>query len=198
MSLNNFKYIDAFEYMKKTLKKSRFEHCLRVGKLAEELAIKHGIDSKKTRIAGLFHDICKHVEDEEVLCIFERLNIKDKFLIEHPNLSHGLVGAELLKNKFMLNDEDVYLAIKNHTFGRLNMSIMEKIVFVADSVECGRDYNGREDLEKLAFEDIDLAFYMVCKNTLKMLLDNNKKINPILVEIINENIGGKYGNFGYS
>ncbi len=188
MAISNFDYDGAYLYMKSILKQSRFEHCLRVSQLAGELAEKYGEDVEKAKTAGLFHDIKKHVSYDEAYAVLTKLGVTEKILLELAPLSHGLIGAELLKNQFGLDDAKIYDAIANHTFGRLEMSLFEKIVYIADNLERGREFEGREKLEKLAFEDIERAYFEVNKNTLLYLLQNNRKINPILVDIINEYI----------
>ncbi len=186
--MNRFNYDGAYEYMKLNLKKSRFDHSHRVMEMAVLLAEKHGVDVEKARIAGLFHDIRKNVGKDEGRTILKDLGVTDSFLLSNPNLAHGHIGGEFLKCEFGLVDEDIYNAIKNHTFGRIGMSTLEKVIYVADYVERGRAFPKREFFEELAFEDIDRAYYEICKNTLKYLVDNNRQVHPVLVEIINDYI----------
>ncbi len=185
---SKFDYDGAYDYLKKNLKKSRFEHSLRVRDIALELAERYGADLEKTEIAALFHDIKKHVSDEEARNKLIELGITDKFKLSRPNLTHGLIGAEFLRNEYGLEDEEIYLAIRNHTFGRVGMTLLEKIVYIADKIERGRSYDKRKEFEELAFKDIDRAFFEIYKDHLVYLLSLNIPIHPSILDIINDYI----------
>ncbi len=183
-----FDYEGAYDYLEKNLKKSRFEHSLRVRDMAVELAERYGADIEKTEIAAIFHDVKKHVSDEEARAKLIELGITDKIKLDKPNVSHGLIGAEFLRDEYGLEDEEIYLAIKNHTFGRIGMTLLEKIIYIADKIERGRSYDKRQPFEDLAFKDIDQAFFEIYKDHLVYLLQHNVVIHPSAIDVVNDYI----------
>lgn len=153
------------------LSESRYKHTIGVEYTAASLAMKYQYNIEKARMAGLLHDCAKNISDDNLLqlCIADNIEIKEiektcKYLL------HSKYGAFLAKSKYGIDDEDILNAIYYHTIGRPHMSILEKIVFVADYIEPGRDKaKNLEIIRKVAFEDIDLAIYMILRDTIEYL-----------------------------
>ena len=170
--------------------KKRYDHSLRVAKLAEKLANIYKVDSKNAYIAGLLHDCAKYNEKKYL----DLLNIDYKnypvFSINGPVL-HSFLGADLAKKVYNTSNEDILSAIKYHTTGKNNMTDFEKIIFIADAVEEGRKYDGVDAIRELAFVNLDKAVLTILDNNIKFLISKKALINPLSFEarnyIIEEN-----------
>lgn len=166
------KYFAALEdEVSKRLKKSRFRHTMGVAHTSACLAMKHGCDMDKAYTAGLLHDIAKNLSDDEMLKAAKRFKLKlSAFEKTHPYIIHGPVGSVIAREEFGIEDEDILNAIKGHTTGRAAMSLLEKIVFIADYMEAGRDTADNLDtIRPLAFEDIDKCMIKILRDTLSYL-----------------------------
>lgn len=172
------------KYLKKHLTKERYHHTTGVAYTAMALAMKYNPDvdnaafMKKAEIAGLLHDCAKCMDNDKKIRICNKHNIAyTQIELENPYLLHGKVGAYIAAKEFAIHDEDILNAITWHTTGRPKMSLLEKIIFVADYIEPSRKPIPELDLiRRLAFEDIDAAVIRILENTLHYL---NEKGNPI-------------------
>lgn len=173
------------KYLKKHLTKDRYQHTLGVAYTAAALAMKYNTDTsnanlvKRAYLAGLLHDCAKCMSDEKKLHICDKNNISYSTMeSEHPYLLHGKVGAHIASRKFKIKDEDILQAITWHTTGRPDMSLLEKIIFIADYIEPSRKPVKELDLiRKLAFEDIDKTMEKILSNTLKYLDGKNAPVD---------------------
>lgn len=136
----------------------RYAHTLRVARLAVRLARRHGESVERARLAGMLHDLARLWAPERLLAEAAARGLSiDEFDREHPRVLHARIGAELAREQFGMNDERVLSAIRAHTLGSGSMSRLDAIVYLADTVEPGRDFAERADLERLAFADLDAA-----------------------------------------
>ncbi len=173
------------KYLKKQLTKDRYQHTLGVAYTAISMAMKYNPDTsnsdfiKKAEIAGLLHDCAKCMSNEKKIKICKKYKIPySEFEYNHPYLLHGKVGAYIAKSKFKIDDDDILQAITWHTTGRPDMSLLEKIVFIADYIEPMRKPIPELDLiRQLAFEDIDKAMEKILSNTLKFLKEKGNAID---------------------
>ena len=140
--------------VKQNTGKSRFEHTLRVADLATKLAIHYDVDVDKTWLAAILHDLEKNISLEENDMLVRMYGLDEKY-IGNQNLSHSKLAAVVSRDKLGINDKDILNAIAFHTTGRANMSMLEKIIFVADTCEEGRTYKEAAMLREKAFENID-------------------------------------------
>ena len=133
---------------------------------------------KRAELAGLLHDCAKCMDNNKKLRICEKNNLScSSFEKSHPYLLHGKVGAYIAQTKFKIEDNDILQAITWHTTGRPDMSLLEKIIFIADYIEPSRTPVPELNLiRQLAFVDIDKAMEKILSNTLKFL---ESKGNPI-------------------
>lgn len=168
--------------LKDSITKKRFIHSLNVMELAAELAAAHGIDQEKAAIAGLLHDCAKNIEADESLRLCEEFQI-DIIDVERlqPKLLHGKVGAVLATKEYGVEDEEILDAIRHHTLGRENMTTMDKIVFIADYVEPGRNFEGIEELRELAFTDLDKTMVISLDNIIKHIITKEVLIHPVAI-----------------
>ena len=148
------------------LDEKRFKHSEGVRDMAIKLAEIHGVDTKKAEIAGILHDCAKNIPHEKALeiCRSEGVELKEICYKERA-LIHPYLGAHIAKKEFGIDDEEILSAIRNHTTGYENMTLLDKIIFIADLVEINRTYGEIEALRELAYKDIDAA--------LLKLLDHN-------------------------
>lgn len=173
------------KYLKKQLTKDRYQHTLGVAYTATAMAMKYNPDTtnsdfiKKAELAGLLHDCAKCMSNEKKLKICKKYHISySEFEAENAYLLHGKVGAYIAKSKFGIKDDDILQAITWHTTGRPNMSLLEKIVFIADYIEPMRKPIPELDLiRQLAFDDIDKAMEKILSNTLMFLEEKGSPID---------------------
>ncbi len=157
--------------MEETLSGKRFQHTLGVAYTAAAMAMKYEVDVKKALIAGLLHDCAKCMSDEKLLKLSEKENIEVTDVERrNPYLLHAKVGAMFASKEYDIDDEEILDAITYHTTGRPGMTDLDKIVFVADYIEPGRDKAPNlAKVRKLAFEDLDGAVRRILKDTLEYL-----------------------------
>ncbi len=174
--------------MKKTLqselKPGRFEHTVGVQYTSCCLAMRYGYDVEKANVAGLLHDCAKHMPDKEKLTLCKKRGIKvSKAEKKNPGLLHAKLGAVLAKEKYGVDDKEILSAITWHTTGKPDMSLLDKIVFIADYIEPNRDQAPNlEELRRVAFEDLDQCLIMILKQTIDYLVEIKADMDPMTVE----------------
>lgn len=167
--------------MEKIQDAKRFEHTLGVEFTSAALAMRYGAPVKSAQIAGLLHDCAKCLTNEERLSICQEKKIPISELEkENPFLLHAKVGSYLAEKKYGVKDPDILNAIHNHTTGRPNMSLLEKIVFIADYIEPGRKQaTNLEEVRRLAFEDLEQALIKILSDILGYLDNGNGDVDPM-------------------
>ena len=159
------------------LKPSRVKHVLGCRDTCVALAKRWGADETDAARAGVLHDITKALDGPLQLTLCQAYGtMLDDFSVQNPKTLHALTGALVAKHIFGEN-EAVVAAISSHTTGKANMNILEKIVYVADYMEPGRDFPGVDELRELAFRDIDLALKSGLEMTISMLRMQNRTIS---------------------
>ena len=162
---------EMLDYLHINLKGSRFRHSLSVSETAVVLATKYGENIEKARIAGLVHDCVKNMKDAELIKVAKAHGIQiDEIYLHSPSILHGLVGSIIAREVMGIQDEDILNAICYHTTGRKNMSILEKIIYIADYIEPLREFNGVEELRSLSKVDLDAAVILSLENTIKYVI----------------------------
>ena len=170
--------------LSETLNPYRFEHSLSVSFISMALAMRYDCDLKKAELAGLCHDAAKRFTDETILkkCDKRGIEISEEEKKALPVL-HAIYGAWMAEHKFQIHDPEILSAIRWHTTGKANMSILEKILFVSDYIEPRRSSApGLEQYRKLAFQDLDLTVYRIAESSLTYLKDKREYIAPRTVE----------------
>ena len=167
--------------IKKVQDKKRFEHTLGVTYTAACLAMCYDIDTERAEIAGLLHDCAKGLSNQKKIALCKKQSIEINITeAKNPFLLHAKAGAYLAEHKYGIRDEDILNAVRYHTTGRPGMSVLEKIVFIADYIEPGRDHSVRlPELRKLAFHDLDKALVESLKDTLRYLKRVENEIDPM-------------------
>ena len=178
------------EELKEKLKKyitdeKRYAHSLGTMKMCKILADKYNVDVEKAEKAGLMHDVAKEIIDNEALKYVKENNIEITEVEEYnTKLLHGKIGADLCKKIYNF-DEDMCNAIKWHTTGRADMSILEKIVFCADKLEENRSYENVDYYRKLALQDINQAILEIIDWTIKSNIEKGKLLLEKSIETRN-------------
>lgn len=171
-------------YKKKLQKKldaDRYEHTIGVAYTAAALAMRYGADIEKAQLAGILHDNAKCIPLDKAMQISEKYNITfSEAELANPALMHAKVGAYLAMHKYKITDKEVIRAILYHTTGRPNMTLLEKIIYIADYIEPGRNKaTNLEEIRRMAFIDIDQALLMILSDTLDYLHKVNGEIDPM-------------------
>lgn len=161
--------------MKEILKPSRYEHTLGVAYTAACMGMVHGVDPLLCELAGLLHDCAKNMTDEELLeaCTDAGILLSEEEK-ELPQILHSIYGAYLVADKYGISDAEIQNAIRWHTTGKEEMSMLEKIIYIADFIEPLRDKAScLPEARKLAFTDLDACMYVILKNTVEYLEKNS-------------------------
>ena len=174
------KYEEIESDVKSVLSEYRFIHSLGVAKKAVELAKFYGVEEETAKKIGIAHDIAKEMTDEEMLEYVKTNNIEiDEIETVKPSLLHGKIGADIATKKYGFT-EDMVNAIKWHTTGRKNMSMLEKIIYVADKTEENRK-GTRFNLEKsreLSTQNIDETLIFLMNEFITYNVKNEWLIHP--------------------
>ncbi len=172
------------EQMKETLDNKRYEHTLGVAYTACCLAMRYDCDIQDAMIAGLLHDCAKCLSDKKKLSICDKFNISVTHTEENnPSLLHAKVGAHFASTKYDVEKEDILNAIRFHTTGRPAMTLLEKIIYIADYIEPNRKQAPNLDIiRNLAFQDIDKALVKILSDTLDYLKECNEQMDPLTQE----------------
>lgn len=171
---------DEKEYLKRILTPSRFQHSLGVADMAKKLGIQYGLDADRLYKAGLLHDCAKSIPYEESLEMSKELGAElDAFEMNTPALIHAKLGAELAKCWFGLKEGEITSAIRYHTVGKLEMSDFERIIFVADMCEEGREFPGVDEIREMAFCNLNKACLMCVNATIRFNTEKKASIHPM-------------------
>lgn len=165
----------------KSLDHKRYEHTLGVAYTSAALAMRFGEDIEKAELAGLLHDCAKCLDNDKKIHICKKNDIKiSESEVKNPFLLHAKVGGHLARTKYNVDDEDIINAILFHTTGRPGMSLLEKIVYIADYIEPGRDHvSNLDEVRRLSFQDLDEALLQILEDTLVHLKESKKEIDPM-------------------
>lgn len=168
--------------LKKQMDHERFEHTRGVMYTAAALSMRYGTDMEQAMLAGLLHDCAKiekiHSPELLELCRKNNIPITDAET-RKPSLLHAKAGAYLAKAKHGINDPEILSAIVWHTTGKPDMSLLDKIIFIADYIEPGRiEADNLSIVRKLAFIDIDECLYRILKDSLAYLKKKKDIIDP--------------------
>lgn len=174
------------ELIERRLSKRRFQHSLQVARVAEEMAAHYGLDEDKAYITGLLHDYAKGVSGQELMIIaMDNGLIEDEMDLEIPDLLHAPVGAWQLQHELGINDEEILNAVSCHTTGALEMSELDKIIYLADMIEPGRDYPGLERLKCVAGRDLNRGMLLGLESTIRYCLEQERILHPRTIAVRN-------------
>jgi len=170
--------------LEKELKPDRFDHTMGVAYTAANMAFVYGADVEKALIAGFLHDCAKCMSHEDQIKVCEKNNIEITD-VERRNhsLLHAKVGMYLARTKYDIYDTDILNAIRWHTTGRENMSLLEKIIYIADFIEPNRKpLENLPKIRKEAFEDIDKCLAHILHDSVIYLQTIGKETDDATME----------------
>ena len=156
--MDEYNWKEIEKKLKNTLDGKRYRHTLGVSYTAAALAMAHGEDIKKARLAGLLHDCAKCVPEQERIPMCEEYGISlTPCEISNTALIHAKLGVVIAKRDYLIKDEDILGAIRWHTTGKPEMSALEQIIYIADYIEPNRDAKLQisSEIRKTAFKDLD-------------------------------------------
>ncbi|MDN6711485.1 bis(5'-nucleosyl)-tetraphosphatase (symmetrical) YqeK [Tetragenococcus halophilus] len=179
------------EKIKAAMSEKRFNHVLGVEAAALSLAERYGESKEKVSIAALTHDYAKERSDSEFKQVIRDYDYDLDLLNWNNAIWHGLVGAQFVEKELGITDESILQAIRLHTTGASQMSLLDKIIYVADYIEAGRDIPGVEKARAIAKKDLDEAVAYETKHTLAHLIDINAPIYPKTIETYNRWVAKK-------
>lgn len=164
----------------------RYDHSLRVMETALKLAKIHRADLEKTKIASILHDCGKIPDRTKLLKRVDDFDIiLDTSMEYNHEIIHGPLGAKIAEREYGIEDKEILDSIFYHTIGRENMTILDKVIYIADYIEPKRNFNGVEEIREMAFKDLDKSIKMAMDNTIVFLIDNNKLIHPNTIKARN-------------
>lgn len=180
----------TYEQVRKTVKEKlsekRFYHSECVEKRCVEYAKRYGADEKKARLIGIAHDIAKEMPKEEKIKYAEANNIEVGIIErQNPELLHAQIGADICQKEFGFTD-DMADAIKEHTLGNTKMTLLSKILYLADSTGIDRDYEDAKIIYEIAKNDIDKAMIKALTTSIIDTLEKGRLLHTGTIEARNE------------
>ena len=162
------------EKLKASLKPGRYEHSLSVSFTCMALAMRYGYDLDKAELAGLLHDCAKCYDNNSIIAACRNSGMElTEGELQAPSIIHSRLGARMAEEKFGVNDPEILSAIACHTTGKPDMSLLDKILYIADYIE-PRGYKIKDlrAIRRLAFEDLDEALFQIMEGTLRYLKES--------------------------
>ncbi len=168
----------ALQVIKVHLPEKRYIHTLGVMETAVMLAEKYDSNQKKAELAAIFHDYAKFRPIKEMTEIVLTEKMDKRLLVYGSELLHAPIGAYLVQKEVGIEDDEILAAIRYHTTGRPNMTILEKIVYLADYIEPNRSFPGVDEVRQLAEKNLDQAMIAAISNTILFLMKKQQPIFP--------------------
>lgn len=175
-----FKKYDEFkQVLQGRLTPKRFIHSLCVAEESVRLALKYGGNPEQAFLAGLLHDITKDNSAEEQLQFMRQFGIIMSELEKNaPKLWHAMTGSHFVQQVLKINDPAIVCAIRYHTTAKANMSLPEKILYLADFTSADRNYDGVEDMRKVVDESLQKAMFEALDFSVKDLQNSGRPVHP--------------------
>lgn len=173
--------------LKNNLYEKRYIHSLGVAEEAKRLAVIYGADEEKAYIAGLLHDCAKKFTPDEQLDVCKKIGVElDEYAKLCIPIVHSFLGVEIARTEYGINDVEILNAIKYHTVGRAGMTLLEKIIYIADITEAGRDFEGVDELRRLVDKDLTAAIIKSVEFELKRNSQRQSIIHPNMIYMWND------------
>lgn len=177
------------DMLNKELDSKRYLHSVNVMEVSQSLAKKYGADIEKARLAGILHDCAKNYLGDDARDYVRKIGYEaDEIELLHTKLLHGIIGEHLARTIYGVTDDEVLGAIRWHTTGKAGMSLLEKIIYVADYIEPLRYFEGIEKMRKAAYEDLDRCIVLCSESTIKYLLNRGSLVHYRTVETRNHSL----------
>ena len=177
---------EAYDYIKNNLKEKRYIHVLGVISVAKKLAEINNVSLEKAEIAALCHDIAKNMTKEKMEEIINKNNkVLDESERNTQALWHSIIAPIVAKDVLCIDDEEILGAIRWHTTGKANMSVLEKIIYIADMIEPSRVYTGVEEIRNKTLEDLDKGVLLGINHTINYLISQGQLVDIHTIEARN-------------
>ncbi|MDD4689174.1 MAG: bis(5'-nucleosyl)-tetraphosphatase (symmetrical) YqeK [Eubacteriales bacterium] len=175
------------EFLKENLIESRFTHTMGVCGESMRLAEHYGVDINRAELAALMHDCLKNKTDQELISIAQELGVKlDEIQLSNGKLLHAPVGAAFAKEYFNIEDSEIIDAVVYHTTGKADMTLLEKIIYLADYIEPNRqEFDGLSTLRDLAYTDIDKAVLSALETSAEYVESKGSILHPDTIAALN-------------
>ncbi len=167
------------EKVKAQMPERRWQHTVGVIETAIALAHRYGADPEKAEVAAILHDVAKYWPVEQMRKVIIDHHLPSDLLDHDKALWHAPVGAHVAEHEFGIADSNILDAIRYHTSGREQMSVLEKVVCLADYMEPGRDFPGVEAIRTLSEKSLDQALLAGFESTIRFLLEKQQIIFPL-------------------
>lgn len=165
----------------------RFYHSLCVAESAKELAVRYGADPQKAYLAGLLHDVMKNAPRQEQRSAIEKAGLLfTKSDEENPKIWHAIAGEAFLRTEKTVEDEEVLSAVRWHTTGRAGMTLLDKIVYIADFISADRNYPDVGIVREKAKKSLESAIKYTSEYTIKKVSSDGRVPHPATVDCYNE------------
>lgn len=172
--------------LKQDISPQRYKHTQGVVDAAVYLATKYGADKEAAYIAALLHDYAKDFSKEQTKDYIGRNGLTvDEIMLSVHQLLHGKIAAHIAREQFNIRNKDILNAIEYHTTGRKKMSKLEKIIYLADFIEPGRNYAGVGELREVAEQNLNKAVLLALNNTIKYVISMEKPLHTNTIEARN-------------
>ncbi len=178
---------ELLDYLKQNIDEKRLKHSIGTAGEAVKLAKRFGADENKAYVAGLLHDVAKGK------CKYGLGRLANEYCIDpdeieskNIELIHGRLGAAMIEKQLNIHDEEILSAIRWHTTGRKGMTLLDKIIYLADLIEPGRNFDGIDDIRRIAYENIDEAMREALKQVMGFVKSEGFALHPCSVEAYND------------
>ena len=170
---------------KSNMTEDRFEHCIGVSKTAQKLAELNHYDEDKAALAGFIHDYAKQVSVEDYREVIKTKGFDQDLLNWNRSIWHGIVGTYFIQRDLKITDSEILTAVRRHTTADVEMTTLDKIVFMADYIEPGRSFPGVEEARKITYANLDEGVGYQLAHTLEFLIEKRNKIYPRTLDAYN-------------
>ena len=165
------------------LRPARFRHCRDVSQTAVRLAERWDADIEKARLAGILHDCARNLKGEELLKTSRQFGmIPSPLELLQPALIHAPLGAIIAERRFGISEPQVLQAIRRHTTGAPQMTLLDKVIYLSDCIEPGRNCSGVRKIRDMAVEDLDAAVLLAYEHSILFVVANGGLLHPNTVE----------------
>ncbi|MFT8324957.1 bis(5'-nucleosyl)-tetraphosphatase (symmetrical) YqeK [Oenococcus sicerae] len=185
------KYDYLYPEVKSALSRERFEHVVRTGEYAVHLAELNHYDPDKAQVAGLIHDYAKERSTAEFLAEIDKKGLDPDLKNWDISIWHGIVGAEFAHDELGIDDEEILNAMRRHTTADVDMTTLDKIVFMADFLELGRNFSDTDVARDVTDQSLDAGVAWQLEFSVTRLVRNHRAIYPKTIYAYNHWVGGK-------
>lgn len=178
------KELEYRKWLEGKISKKRLAHVLSVVKEADSLAKQNGADSEKCRIAALLHDSAKELPLEEMKILCRKMPLPDlsEQDFQQGEILHGFAAAVLIQEELGIKDKEILEAVRYHTIGRKDLSLVAKIVYIADAIEATRNYPSVSEIRKAVYKDLQQGILMELQHKITYLTSIGAHLHPNSLE----------------